>query len=214
MLVSTSSGTNSPQQNRLDDVQTIKPRNRLRILKIGKNTYPYTELQGIGAPSIDLGEVGDIYLDLTPGSLALYGRYMHVWKIWPGPNCELLHHPNYPSRCLWCNESVGWYEPMYLKGYLPAGQTQSEILLHALNKKLLPKKRKGAVAIEQSSTTFKWSRDPRTVLSTKARTGIETQLVQQSNASSVALTSPHVTPTAMNSTTVDFLQRLIRKLFF
>ncbi|KAK7026552.1 hypothetical protein R3P38DRAFT_3525495 [Favolaschia claudopus] len=44
---------------------------------------PYLELHGTGSPiSLDIGIEGDVYLDLTPGKYALWGRTAQGWKRW------------------------------------------------------------------------------------------------------------------------------------
>jgi hypothetical protein len=84
-------------------------------------SYPYSEFLGYGPPSMDLGASGDVYLDLTVGSLALYGRYSEEWKIWRGPQNskaeDLVVHPSHPNRCLWCSETFyGWFAMTFAQG--------------------------------------------------------------------------------------------------
>lgn len=85
---------------------------RLRIISIanGQQTHGYSEFSGFGAPPITLGSSGDIYLDLSPASINVYGRYPEAWKLWPGPQSKqnMLLHPALSNRCLWCSESIGW----------------------------------------------------------------------------------------------------------
>jgi len=94
--------------------------------------YPYSEFLGYGPPSMDLGASGDVYLDLTLGSLALYGRYLEEWKIWRGPQSrkteDLVVHPSHPNRCLWCSEtSYGWFALTFAQGR-PSGELQASRL--------------------------------------------------------------------------------------
>uniref|UniRef100_A0A8H7XM66 Uncharacterized protein n=1 Tax=Psilocybe cubensis TaxID=181762 RepID=A0A8H7XM66_PSICU len=83
---------------------------RLRILNCGKDAHGYSEFSGFGCPPLTLGKSGDIYLDLDPASINLYGRYTDEWKLWPGPHSrdDVLLHPIYQNRCLWCSETIGW----------------------------------------------------------------------------------------------------------
>jgi hypothetical protein len=101
----------------------------LRILNAGGVAYPYSEFLGEGPPSMNLGESGDVYVDLTPGSLALYGRCSEGWKIWRGPQNrkseDLVVHPSHPNRCLWCSDnSFGWLSLRFAQGRL-SGELQS-----------------------------------------------------------------------------------------
>ena len=90
---------------------------KLRILKIGKDSHPYSEFRGLGSPEESLGQPGDIYIDITPGLHALYGRYPEKWMLWPGANdaSNLLRHPQHNERCLWCHTSIGWIHPSYIR---------------------------------------------------------------------------------------------------
>ena len=84
---------------------------KLRVFKIGKNSYPFSEFRGLGPPDSKIGQPGDIYIDLTPGLHALYARYPERWLLWPGSKdaSPLLLHPMHSDRCLWCNDSIGWF---------------------------------------------------------------------------------------------------------
>lgn len=101
----------------------------LRTFNTGGVAYPYSEFLGEGLPPMDLGESGDVYVDLTPGSLALYGRCSAEWKIWRGPQHrkteDLVVHPLHTSRCLWCSDSsFGWFALRFAQGRL-SGERQS-----------------------------------------------------------------------------------------
>lgn len=78
----------------------------------------YHEFRGVGAPPEDIGDVGDIYFDLTPESYAVYGRYPKLWIKWeqvvgkdgPFSNRGLLSHPFLTDKYLWINKSGGvWF---------------------------------------------------------------------------------------------------------
>lgn len=84
---------------------------KLRTMKIGKDSCPFSEFRGLGSPGVNLGQPGDIYIDITPGLHALYGRYAENWILWPGASdaSNLVRHPLHSDRCLWCHiTSVGW----------------------------------------------------------------------------------------------------------
>jgi hypothetical protein len=65
----------------------------------GGVAYPYSEFLGEGLPPMDLGESGDVYVDLTPGSLALYGRCSAEWKYG-------RVHKTAKRRIWWCIHSI------------------------------------------------------------------------------------------------------------
>ncbi|KAK7026550.1 hypothetical protein R3P38DRAFT_2527669 [Favolaschia claudopus] len=55
---------------------------------------PYLELHGTGSPiSLDIGIEGDVYLDLTPGKYALWGRTAQGWKRWVDHVGDLTEEP-------------------------------------------------------------------------------------------------------------------------
>ena len=89
----------------------------LRTVVIEKETYPFSEFRGLGSPGLDIGQPGDIYIDITPGLHALYARYPESWLLWPGSNdaSNLVLHPLHSSRCLWCHTTVGWFHPKHVK---------------------------------------------------------------------------------------------------
>ena len=93
-------------------------RARLRIMRIGKDSYPFSEFRGLGSPGLNLGQPGDIYIDITPGLHALYARYPESWLLWPGANdaSNLLRHPLHNDRCLWCHTTIGWIHPKHARG--------------------------------------------------------------------------------------------------
>ncbi|KAL0948939.1 hypothetical protein HGRIS_009044 [Hohenbuehelia grisea] len=76
------------------------------------NKSHYAEYRGHGVPPKSLGSTGDIFIDLTSGNQALYGRYQDEWREWEGPGrSSLYRHPVHPSRVLACstkNMSYGW----------------------------------------------------------------------------------------------------------
>lgn len=79
-------------------------------------TVCFTEFRGFGPPNVEFGDVGDIYLDITPHHHELYAKYQYPdqWKKWPGPGFRKtsLPHPDYANRFLWCSledRNIGWY---------------------------------------------------------------------------------------------------------
>lgn len=69
---------------------------------------PYKEWRGVRQPTEEFGQPGDVYLNLTPGSYAVYGRYNKLWMRWEsvekkGPFEErgYLPHPFLTDKYLW-----------------------------------------------------------------------------------------------------------------
>ncbi|KAJ7983184.1 hypothetical protein DFH06DRAFT_1172605 [Mycena polygramma] len=89
---------------------------------------PYLEVSGMGPPTaeLDVGLEGDVYLDLTPGGYALYGKVATGWKRWGDtgekglsgtewPDADwVVRHPQLEDRALWVafsragKGSIGW----------------------------------------------------------------------------------------------------------
>jgi hypothetical protein len=85
------------------------------------DTVHYFEFRGEGPPPSDIGYPGDIYIDLTEGSPAVYAMGITEWVLWHGHlSCKAGHrdpreikpfsHPLLRDRILWCSEkTVMWY---------------------------------------------------------------------------------------------------------
>ncbi|KAJ6473123.1 hypothetical protein C8R45DRAFT_936156 [Mycena sanguinolenta] len=93
---------------------------------------PFFEFSGLGAPTsdLDVGTEGDVYLDLTPGRYALYGKAASGWKRWMDtgetigvswPNSDwLVKHPHFEDYALWISlgeadrprsqRHIGWFK--------------------------------------------------------------------------------------------------------
>src|ERR1700676_82967 len=78
----------------------------------------FFEYHGLGAPSADLGTVGDVYLDVTPGR---YRVYVHctLWephdfkenvKSGCGLCWDMVQHPFLPDARLWISQGkLTWF---------------------------------------------------------------------------------------------------------
>jgi hypothetical protein len=87
----------------------------------GNHTVYYYEIRGLGPPPNDIGYPGDVYIDMTPGSPAIYAMGNDEWTIWHGHIKHLVGprgryeplgfpHPLLRDRFLWCSDkSVVWY---------------------------------------------------------------------------------------------------------
>lgn len=76
----------------------------------------YDEYQCIGVPTRHFqGNIGDLYIDTTPGNYALYAKTSTgEWEKWPGPLSitNALRHPLYPHYVLWCHpltRTISWF---------------------------------------------------------------------------------------------------------
>src|SRR5882762_6426239 len=104
------------------------------ILPTAPITTSYCRLSGLGPPPSDIGRPGDIYLDKSPKSFALYGRDQMEWSIWPGPQ-SLFKHPTIHDRCLWCSvERIAWYPGKYVvdDARMRSRQSASDMIREAL----------------------------------------------------------------------------------
>ncbi|KAF5309258.1 hypothetical protein D9619_012699 [Psilocybe cf. subviscida] len=113
----------------------------LKTFASGGNRVGYSEYLGEGQPKTSYGYEGDVYVDLTPGAMGLYGHDGNRWIMWSGPSSNSrFSHPKDSNRWLWCNgKTFGWLSK---NSYTP-GHTQSQLLASAFSKKAEgPKKRK------------------------------------------------------------------------
>ncbi|KAI0028153.1 hypothetical protein K488DRAFT_90057 [Vararia minispora EC-137] len=73
----------------------------------------YREFRGQGPPPNDIGDAGDVWMDIRPGHYALYAHKNDQWEKWTGPHKskkKMFEHPLVPGRYLWCTKkSVLWY---------------------------------------------------------------------------------------------------------
>lgn len=146
----------------------------LRMFHKQKQSYGFSEFLGMGRPGLEFGLPGDVYLDLSPGNMALYARLENAWAPWRGPDdtTNLVCHPDHPDRCLWCNgDTFGWVATRgrlgaqgqgecYLRCNIQlltagcAGKTQSQLLAAAEEKARVKAKEK-----EGSGRKRKFSQD-------------------------------------------------------
>lgn len=78
----------------------------------------YFLFTGFGLPPNDIGYPGDIYMDSTGHTYALYGRMKNHWEPWTGilstagkmrRIANLIGHPNFPGFYLWCKgNNIAW----------------------------------------------------------------------------------------------------------
>ncbi|KAJ7740554.1 hypothetical protein B0H16DRAFT_1566767 [Mycena metata] len=99
-----------------------------RQAHVVKYHIPYCEISGRGPPPDDLTGItlGDIYIDISPGKYAAYGRVAEAggsdsesWQRWYDPQpglrsdgaTALPKHPYCRNRWLWCSDATGinWF---------------------------------------------------------------------------------------------------------
>jgi hypothetical protein len=101
-----------------------------RVISVHKREFPvdasnsstiqYTQYRGTGVPLLDLGEPGDLFIDMTPETYRIFVRYQ-FWREWPGISEETgtsnelpdsrFTHPEDPTRIVWCTPAdVMWYK--------------------------------------------------------------------------------------------------------
>ena len=88
----------------------------------------------MGPPPHEIGRPGDIYVDNSSESLAIYGRDKVRWVIWPGPGL-FFRHPTLEDRYLWCSEDrIAWYSGKFVvdDAKTRSGQTTVEMIQQAL----------------------------------------------------------------------------------
>ena len=91
-------------------------------------SIPFYEFRGNGPPPTDIGNPGDVYLQIGAENLTLYAKMRSGWKIWNPlpmwgsmlpPASELIAHPDSDNlkRYLWCDGyQLGWYALSGVRG--------------------------------------------------------------------------------------------------
>ncbi|KAJ7983157.1 hypothetical protein DFH06DRAFT_716311 [Mycena polygramma] len=89
-----------------------------KLAHVQRFHIPYLEISGLGPPPTDLNgsNLGDIYIDRSPGQFAAYGKVADgSWKRWydpqPSYKTDTVKHPYFRSRLLWCSDASGmcWF---------------------------------------------------------------------------------------------------------
>ncbi|KAJ7089994.1 hypothetical protein C8R44DRAFT_990815 [Mycena epipterygia] len=106
----------------------------------------FNDYRGSGPPSIELGTLGDTYIDVFASTL--YARCVGGWTIWPDPTqrSKLLPHPSHAGFYLWCStaeKKVSWFRQMKMKKIsVSASAVVSQIIAAEERKKRRSLKRK------------------------------------------------------------------------
>ncbi|KAJ6544407.1 hypothetical protein B0H19DRAFT_1380662 [Mycena capillaripes] len=85
-------------------------------LELEQNRYSvrFLEFRSFCDPPFDIGNPGDIWLNVSPASYALFALNAHKeWVRWPGPTLDegkQIMHPYLPIYALWCTvKQASWY---------------------------------------------------------------------------------------------------------
>ncbi|KAJ7663481.1 hypothetical protein B0H17DRAFT_309610 [Mycena rosella] len=113
----------------------VNPRNigpafpfRLPELVSNRHPIPYLEFRARCDPPRDIGNPGDIWLNVSPAACALFALSVdREWVRWPGATLDagrMVPHPYLPLYALWCTiRRSGWYH----RDKLPADWTDQRI---------------------------------------------------------------------------------------
>ncbi|KAF7333007.1 High osmolarity signaling protein SHO1 [Mycena venus] len=75
----------------------------------------FLEFRSFSDPPLDIGNPGDIWLNISPTSYTLFAlNVKKEWVRWPGPTLDdkerLIPHPYIPTYALWCTiKQASWY---------------------------------------------------------------------------------------------------------
>ena len=90
------------------------------------NTVYFFEYCGHGAPPPEIGALGDVYVDVTQDSYALFAKIMAGWVRWTAP--AGLHHPFLTDTILWVSlDNVEWVHPTEIDKHSQASDIHSAI---------------------------------------------------------------------------------------
>ncbi|KAJ7713555.1 hypothetical protein B0H16DRAFT_1899478 [Mycena metata] len=85
-------------------------------LQLEQNRYSvrFLEFRSLCDPLPDVGNPGDIWINISSGSYALFAlNEMREWIRWPGPTRDktlMVSHPYLPVYALWCTiKQASWY---------------------------------------------------------------------------------------------------------
>lgn len=85
-------------------------------LELEQNRYAvrFLEFRSLTDPPFDIGNPGDIWLNVSSASYALFAlNAKKEWLRWPGPTLakdRMILHPYLPIYTLWCTiKQAGWY---------------------------------------------------------------------------------------------------------
>ncbi|KAJ7499917.1 hypothetical protein FB451DRAFT_1385576 [Mycena latifolia] len=113
----------------------VNPRNLgvefpFRLPELVENRHPihFIEFRASCDPPPDLGNPGDIWLNILPASFALFAlNGPREWVRWSGPTFDearMIQHPYLPLYALWCTiKRAGWYH----RDKLPADWTGNKL---------------------------------------------------------------------------------------
>ncbi|KAF9462188.1 hypothetical protein BDZ94DRAFT_1309838 [Collybia nuda] len=85
----------------------------------------YVQYRGLGTPSTNLGNQGDLFIDKSPNAYRVFVRY-DDWLEWPGiystaglaedPHDGTFLHPEDPTHIVWCTDfDVTWFKATLIR---------------------------------------------------------------------------------------------------
>ncbi|KAJ6579687.1 hypothetical protein DFH09DRAFT_332982 [Mycena vulgaris] len=110
--------------------RNVGPEFPFRVPDLLQNRHPvhFLEFRALCDPPPDLGNPGDIWLNVSPPSYALFALNSEKeWVRWPGPTLDtarMIPHPYLPVYALWCTiKQASWYH----RDKLPADWTGTKL---------------------------------------------------------------------------------------
>ncbi|KAJ6463656.1 hypothetical protein DFH09DRAFT_1491513 [Mycena vulgaris] len=110
--------------------RNVGPEFPFRVPDLLQNRHPvhFLEFRALCDPPPDLGNPGDIWLNVSPPSYALFALNAEKeWVRWPGPTLDtarMIPHPYLPVYALWCTiKQASWYH----RDKLPADWTGTKL---------------------------------------------------------------------------------------
>ncbi|KAI5884894.1 uncharacterized protein SCHCODRAFT_02594815 [Schizophyllum commune H4-8] len=117
-------------------------RRRNLTLPNRRQSTTFFEYRCPGLPDIEIGTLGDIYVDTDPRTCEIYAKVEGGWRMWPGLHIrakDKLAHPSFPALFLTIsakNRTVGWFDETHAPPRMYAGcKTSHECTMRFLRER-------------------------------------------------------------------------------